>query len=393
MIKSRAIRASILVACTWFSGCHPASPPEQPQTSTSIRRDRPSGATSPIAVTPQPQSQSQKDASAEPPTPGTAQALAQRAATYAQTVQPLVAKHTLFTSESGDWPDPDAMHLTAKQPVVEGGAGPAPQAAVVANTGLTVNAPGGDKPFQNFVPSKPPESRAIAPANSDALSARLSKRARDYPSDLSAQIDDQLLKFLRDDPVPDMQSLSGLPPEDRELLSALMDCLTNLRSQMRADNNMLFSKKMAPLIDMGDRLRSQAELSVPTVALCTTVQAFGEYAPIDPARFVAGKPHQVGLYYEVENFSSQPNGEKLYETRLSEEIVLYTESSGLPVWSDRKETYTDRSRRRRHDFFVGKRITLPATLTIGRYLLKVTIQDEQARRIAENTVPVEIVAQ
>jgi hypothetical protein len=54
---------------------------------------------------------------------------------------------------------------------------------------------------------------------------------------------------------------------------------------------------------------------------------------------------------------------------------------------------TDFSHRRRHDFFVAKPIILPRSLTIGRYLLKVTVEDQQARRIAENTVPIEIVAQ
>jgi hypothetical protein len=38
-------------------------------------------------------------------------------------------------------------------------------------------------------------------------------------------------------------------------------------------------------------------------------------------------------------------------------------------------------------------IKLPANLTIGRYLLKVSVVDQQVQRVAENTVAVEIVAQ
>jgi hypothetical protein len=38
-------------------------------------------------------------------------------------------------------------------------------------------------------------------------------------------------------------------------------------------------------------------------------------------------------------------------------------------------------------------ISLPPNLTIGRYLLKVSVMDQQASRVAENTVPVQIVAQ
>jgi hypothetical protein len=227
----------------------------------------------------------------------------------------------------------------------------------------------------------------------DDMASKLAARAKDYPADLSAQVDQQILKFLRDESVPDMQSLAGLIPEDRELLSALMDSLTNFRNQLRSDHNMLFSKKIRPLVELADRLKSQAELSVPTVALCTGVKAFGVYDPIEPARFIAGREQRVVVYCEVENFLSQPNEKNLYETRLTQDIVLYEESSGLPVWTDKKSTYVDLARHRRHDFFMGKIITLPANLTINRYLLKVTVEDQQARHIAENTVPVEIVAQ
>jgi hypothetical protein len=38
------------------------------------------------------------------------------------------------------------------------------------------------------------------------------------------------------------------------------------------------------------------------------------------------------------------------------------------------------------------KVRLPANLTIGRYLLKVTIVDQFANRIAETTVPLQVVA-
>jgi hypothetical protein len=72
--------------------------------------------------------------------------------------------------------------------------------------------------------------------------------------------------------------------------------------------------------------------------------------------------------------------------------VLYTES-GLPVWQDKTEQSPDFARRRRHDFFVVKKTRLPANITIGRYLLKVTVVDQQANRVAEATIPVQFVAQ
>ena len=319
------------------------------------------------------------------PAPGTAQALAQRATQYAQSVKPLAVHRT--PTQPSDVPDsPDFMSVPpAKQPAPQKKIETAP--AVAADITPKKVAP------PAAVEAPHPAQPAIAPAVSDTLAANLEKRARDYPEDLSAQADDQLLRLLREEPVPDVQSLAKLAPEDRELLGALMDSLTNFRNQLRQNNNMLLSQKVAPLVELSDRLRAQGELSVPTFLVCSKAPYFGNYEKIDPARFVATQSHTIGIYYEVENFSSQLNENKMYQTKLSEQIVLYTESSGLPVWSERKETYTDLSHRRRHDFFVAKPIVLPRSLTIGRYLLKVTVEDQQAKRIAENTVPIEIVAQ
>jgi len=137
--------------------------------------------------------------------------------------------------------------------------------------------------------------------------------------------------------------MAGLAPEDRELLSALMDSLTNFRNQLRQNNNMLFSKKIGPLVDLSDRLKSQAELSVPTLTFVTGALAYGVYTPMSPARFIAGKVHTAGVYYEVENFTSQLNENKMYETKLTQSIVLYAESSGFSAWSDRKVILDDQS--------------------------------------------------
>jgi hypothetical protein len=72
--------------------------------------------------------------------------------------------------------------------------------------------------------------------------------------------------------------------------------------------------------------------------------------------------------------------------------VLYTET-GLPVWQDKTENIPDLARQLRHDFFVVKKTKFPANITIGRYILKVTIVDQQANRVTEATLPVLFVAQ
>jgi hypothetical protein len=228
--------------------------------------------------------------------------------------------------------------------------------------------------------------------SSDVMAQKIEKRVKEYPRDISGHLDFQLLRFLQDERVPELNTISSLPTEDRELVAAVVDGLSNFRSGIRQDNNMLLSRKIRPLLEMADRLRGEADLTIPTIALCTAVRTFGEYDPIDPPRFAANKAHDVILYCEVENFSSQLDDKQLWLTKLTKGAVLYTEN-GMPVWSDKSETITDAARRRRHDFFIVKRLRLPSSLAVGRYLMKVTIHDMQVNRVAEVTLPIIVAAE
>jgi hypothetical protein len=236
-----------------------------------------------------------------------------------------------------------------------------------------------------------PLAKESQPSAGD-LDASISRNVKQYPKDVWAQLDFQMLQFLKDKPTPQLDMLSGLPNEDRELISAVMDGLSNFRNGVRADNNMLMSRKVRPFLELADRLRAQADLIIPTLALCTGVDGFGVYEPVDPARFVAMKEHKIIVYCEVENFASHLNEKKLWETKLSQEVVLYTET-GLPVWQDKTQNIPDLARNRRHDFYIVKKTAFPPNIAIGRYLLKVTIVDQQASRVAEATLPVLFVAQ
>lgn len=297
---------------------------------------------------------------------------------------------------------PEQPHVDAPRPAQPERATPAvdrrPADATpsAANRGIEIE---DVQPVSNpqiaMAPTNPPVATdavpAVRAAPQIAMEQQLLQRIRDYPQDVSAHLDYQLFMFLRDEPVPNLSAMSSLPAEDRELITSFMDGMSNFRNAIRADANMLLSRKVRPLVDMADRLRSRADLSIPTIALCRKVEGFGRYEPIEPARFVAGKAHPVIIYCEVENFTSQLNDGKMWETKLSQDAVLYTEN-GLPVWSNRDETFTDLARNRRRDFFVVKLVTLPDNLVIGRYLLKVSIVDQQSNRVAEANLPVQIVA-
>ncbi|MBC7784600.1 MAG: hypothetical protein H7144_12250 [Burkholderiales bacterium] len=262
--------------------------------------------------------------------------------------------------------------------------------AAAANAGASVGTPtvginGGEPATVRPVPV----DTSQAPAD-DSLEKFVAKRAREYPRDLAGQLDYQLVLFLKDEQVPRAADVANLATEDREVLTAMMDGLSNFRNAIRTDNNLLMNRKIRPLVEMSDRLRSRADLSIPTATLCREVKAFGVYTPFESARFTAGVKSAAIVYCEVENFSSQLNEKNMWQTKLTQDLVMYTES-GLAVWKA-TEKLSDLCRNRRRDFYTIQVIELPANLNLGRYVLKVSIVDEQASRVAETSIPIAIVA-
>lgn len=248
-----------------------------------------------------------------------------------------------------------------------------------------------------IAPAAIPASATIDPTPDNALMSKLVREVRQDPSNPSAQLNLQLYKYLSDDQSPDVASLQSLSPEDREIVLAVMDSLGNFRNGIHADRRMLTNQKIKPLMELGDRLRSQADLSIPTLALCREVRGFGNYDEMSP-RFIAGKTSQTVVYCEVANFSSQlaenqSSDKQMWQTSLTQEIALYTES-GMAVMLDKSpKQSTDLCRERRHDFYIPRLLTLPPNLSIGRYYLKVSVVDKQANRVAESSIPIDIVAE
>ena len=232
---------------------------------------------------------------------------------------------------------------------------------------------------------------AVPTYPAESIEAKLARAARDYPRDLSAQLDQQLLQMLSGRQVPQIDGISQLPRDDRELLSALLDSLSNLRSNLKTDVNLAASQKARPLIDLGERLRAGADLRVATIALCSRVDGFGVYQPMSVDRLPSGRETSAVLYCEIENFLSRQADAGQWETNLSQEITLYNDR-GQRVWSEKARPVKDLCRNRRHDFFVGQRITLPSALLPGSYSLRVTIVDQNANRVAESTLGVKVIA-
>ncbi len=281
-------------------------------------------------------------------------------------------------------PTPPAHDLTEQSPPTE---------VVVASMGSRANMPmrvTNDQPIVAEFKHAAQPSQIGVTHSGESLEQQLARRAREYPRDLASQLDYQLMLYARDEQVPRIADIAGLATEDREVLTALIDGLTNFRNGIRADNNLLMNRKIRPLVEMADRLRSRSDLSIPNAMLCKEVKGFGAYSPIESTRFEAGVPHKAIVYSEVENFASRLNDKNMWETQLEQQIVLY-DDKGFPIWED-KVPSTDLCRNRRRDFFIARIITIPDKLNMGRYVLKVSVTDQQASRIAETSIPFSVVA-
>ena len=131
-------------------------------------------------------------------------------------------------------------------------------------------------------------------------------------------------------------------------------------------------------------IKPQPILSLPRVELCTRVQAFGQIDPIDNRRFLAASSPKVILYSELAHFIRSLEDAK-WTTRLATKISILTERDGVEVWRRNPEwtAVVDASDVKRADFFVGEIVTLSPHLSVGSYVMKLTIRDESTSTIAD----------
>ena len=257
------------------------------------------------------------------------------------------------------------------------------------------------------VPSAPPAAAAVEPtaaiaepAEDAAPSASLAKaQATTAPSAEPVTValpkstleafDAQLVALVRNEP-PTSTSVGDIPEDDKELLRSVIDSLTSFRLTLKQPNALRLTK-VTPLLDLSERIRAEIPLTLPTLSLCRSVTQFGVYDPYEPARFSAGKEAPLVIYCEVDHFRSAPASDGRWETKLTYEAVLYSDAENAVAVINKKPTeIVDRCRNRRRDFFLADRMTLPANLPVGKYVLKVTVVDQLANLVAEKTVPVVI---
>jgi hypothetical protein len=146
-------------------------------------------------------------------------------------------------------------------------------------------------------------------------------------------------------------------------------------------------------------------MRVDRLELCRSVRGFGDFTPLyrreGAVVLPAGMAHRMIVYAELARFGVQEDtrdGVEGFEVDLMQDIELIHLDRGegeadLVAWSHPDERITDFSRNRRRDFYTLQIIELPATLSIGRYHLRLTVRDVATGEEAQSVVPIDVVAQ
>lgn len=248
---------------------------------------------------------------------------------------------------------------------------------------------GASAPARAAVTTQPSPAAATQPILTSLRQAPDAGAPASSPPTLLQQFDVNLDRLSRGQ--PPLGSEPGARSEEQNLVSAVIAAMSDFRSTL-SDESGLLSTKTAPILKLSDQIQQQIPLTLPVVALCRSVQQFGVYDPIDPARFPAGVESQAIVYCQVEHFRSQvSSGTGDWETKLNYDATLYSDTDHpIAVISKKPANITDHCRQRRRDFFLADRMSFPASLPAGKYLLKVTVIDQSANHVAEKTIPVVI---
>ncbi len=189
------------------------------------------------------------------------------------------------------------------------------------------------------------------------------------------------LALGRDVAIPEIPS--KLSPAARSILDAVLMVVEAARSAAR-DPLSPGGEAIHNAEQLLHVLADRADPIVSAIALCRRVVTFGVYDEMPETTFLAGRPNQTIVYCEVRNFRSEQTNDGTYRTALATRLEVLT-TDGRSVWQHEESDIPDLCRRRRTDFFIAQRVTLPATLPAGQYVLKVLVEDKLSGKANEAT--------
>lgn len=257
---------------------------------------------------------------------------------------------------------------------------PAPEAAPVADE---------PKPVETLANS------SGAPINAEpTFNSRIDEQEKlvsTDPNNLEEQYRLRMMYLIDGQDEKAKAEIPGVDADLQQIIGAQIASLISARSTSGRDPATWATRQLESIEELRRLVKERADLVVTKVALCTAVEGFGRYKPIEPAEFKAGKKHRVVIYIEIDNFSCKPLNSGMFRTLLSVRQTLLTKD-GKEIWSEKADNIEDLARRPRRDFYLCTTpIAIPKTLPPGDYLLKAEVEDVLAGKINSGVATFEIV--
>ncbi len=252
--------------------------------------------------------------------------------------------------------------------------------------------------------------RNSQPVNSYAISDVLRQMIVDYRSEVfhySSYSDNPMRELLAIAALPlidpdgvlsqsTIEAINGLTDREREIFGKFQYFFANLGHEL-ANNSDSDEAVVAGLTELLASLSTEPQLELHSPMLCTSVSGFGAYKAFGKNTggrysFLAQTRQQAVVYIEVDNFTSELNENSKWVTKLSQQLVIYNDKDGIPVWRQPWKPVVDVSENKRNDFFVVQVITLTEKLGLGRFQLKISLRDELSKAESEIAIDLEMVA-
>jgi hypothetical protein len=234
----------------------------------------------------------------------------------------------------------------------------------------------------------PAEAQAAIPSLQQFADAWL--ETSDDPS-FRRQLDACLLCVLAGDYEKARRPLELVSNEQQQMATRLVEMLIAIRDGHGGDPAAEASRVLTEVKRLEESLVPLGDLNITDLAITRIVRGFGRYEAFHPPQFPTGRESEFVVYCQIENFVSRERDDQLFESQFSMRTTVLNRA-GDAVLEINDDHIADECRTRRRDCFIPRLVHLPATLSPGQYVVKVTIVDKIAGKVAEKRSTFRIVA-
>ena len=162
-------------------------------------------------------------------------------------------------------------------------------------------------------------------------------------------------------------------------LSGLATCLD---VEHIPDDGARSAEAKAMLVEATTKLGESACLVIRNLSFCLAVQSFGCIKRFEKNEFT---PNQEALLYaEVDNFACAPTPQG-YHTSFKSRYLILDAVGKCVAQQDFSPTEED-CQNVRHDFFIGYHMRMPKTISPGKYVLQLAIEDLKSHKVGQASI-------